>query len=432
MRRALLSALALVALAGCHNPDAYVLGPDRADEVLGVTPSATSIPADGIARVTIVAQLDPRTDNDKRTVKFTTSAGTLIGGGKEGPTTDVAADTTGRATVELRSSTSPGTARLDVVAGTVARTTTVEFTPVASQDLYEVVVNPPAVPANGFSTSRVTVQLKRLGTPQQRVVKFEASAGTLIGAGVTTPHSANVQADADGLAAVDLQSEKSPGLARLLITALDTTREVTIEFVPADPGEIITLSLQPSSVAADGTTPITAIAQVAPALPSARRSVTFRTTAGKFLPGSGDSFTIEADGSNTARAVLVSAVTGVARVTATVDGTSASTTAEFTEARPDSLFVSVSAATLEADDSTKVTVTLLREVGTPSPRQQVTYTALTPGGVLIGAFSDIMLSNGSGESSATFNVGPTAYVGPLTIRASVGSVVGTAVVQITP
>ena len=422
----------LLLVTACHNPDAYVLGPDRADEVLAITPSATALPADGIARITIVAQLDPRTDATKRMVKFTTSAGALIGGGKEAPTTDVPADSTGRAVVELRSSTTPGTARVDVTAGTVTRTTSVEFSAIPAQDLYDVAVSQSAIPADGFSTTRVTVTLKRLGTAQQRIVKFEASAGTLIGAGVTPPRTANVPADANGVASVELQSEKSVGSARLAITALDATREIAIQFVQTEPGQIITLSLTPSTVAADGATPVSATARVAAGIPAGRRSVTFRTTVGRFVPGNTDSFSIDADGSNAARAVLVSTATGVARVTATIDGTTSSATAEFTSALPDSLFVSVAASELRSGQSTQVNSTLLRSVGVPSPRLIVNYSALTPAGALIGAFSGATLSTESGESRATFNVGPTTYLGPLTIRAAVGNVVGTAIVQIVP
>jgi hypothetical protein len=308
----------------------------------------------------------------------------------------------------------------------------VEFTAVATSDLYDVAVSQSAIPADGFSTSQITVTLKRLGTPQQRIVKFEASAGTLIGAGVTDPHAANVSADANGVASIELQSEKTLGIARVAITALDATQEIAILFVQADPVQIVTLSLSPSSTAADGASPINATAHVAPGLPAARRSVTFRTTVGKFLPGDSDSFTVDADGSNAASAVLVSTVAGVARITATVDGTTASASGTFTPALPNSLFVSVSASVLHSGDSAQITVTLLRKVGTPTPRQQVTYSALTPGGVLIGAFSGITLSDANAESEATFNVGTTAYTGPLTIRASVGGVIGTAIVQIEP
>ena len=70
MRRSVLCLILALAPAGCHDPDAYVLGPDAVDAVLSVTVSANTLPADGIARATIVVQLDPRTDADKRTVTF--------------------------------------------------------------------------------------------------------------------------------------------------------------------------------------------------------------------------------------------------------------------------------------------------------------------------------------------------------------------------
>ena len=84
-RRMAACCLALVtAAAGCYRPDDYLLGPSQADEVLVVTASATTVSADGISRVTITAQLDPRTDADKRILTFTTTAGTLsYGGGRK-------------------------------------------------------------------------------------------------------------------------------------------------------------------------------------------------------------------------------------------------------------------------------------------------------------------------------------------------------------
>src|SRR5512134_1761542 len=114
INRAVLVAMLLSSGSACHDPGNYVLGPGAIDQVLSVSLSATSIPADGTTRLTITAQLDPRTDADKRTVTFTASAGTLIGGGREGSTTSVTADASGKAVVELRSNRTPGTVRVDV------------------------------------------------------------------------------------------------------------------------------------------------------------------------------------------------------------------------------------------------------------------------------------------------------------------------------
>src|SRR6267378_712250 len=89
--------VAAAAATSCHRPEDYVLGPSQANHVLNVTLSSTTLPADEISRVTITAQLDPRTDIDKRNVTFTTTAGTLIAAGKEGPAVTVPADTNGTA-----------------------------------------------------------------------------------------------------------------------------------------------------------------------------------------------------------------------------------------------------------------------------------------------------------------------------------------------
>lgn len=330
MRGVFLGAVLAIVLVGCHDPNEFVVGPDTIDSVLAVTVSADTIPANGIARATIVAQLDPRTDASKRTVTFATSAGTLIGGGKEGPTVTVTADSAGKATAELRSATAPGFARLEITAGGVSRTQVVEF-------------------------------------------------------------------------------------------------------VASDPAQIITLSVDSSSIPADGTSAVNVVAQLAAGLTPERRKVTFRTTLGRFVPGNQDSFTIDADGSNVARATLVSTSAGQARVTAaTADGVSSSADVTFTQSLPDSLFVSPAAATLKSGESTRVTVTLLRVVGQVSPRLQVSYSATTSTGASIGTFSGITLTNDNHLSEATFHVLTTTYLGPVTIRAAVGNREGTATIQIVP
>lgn len=328
MRRSVLCLILALAPAGCHDPDAYVLGPDAVDAVLSVTVSANTLPADGIARATIVVQLDPRTDADKRTVTFSTSAGTLIGGGKEGSTTTVTADTSGRAEAELRSATAAGSARVEVTAGSVSRT-------------------------------------------------------------------------------------------------------ASVEFVPVDLSQIVGLTVTPSSAPADGASLVDIVATVAAGLPSGRRTVTFRTNLGEFRPGNGDTLTIEADRSHVAHASLSSETVGTARVSATVDGATATANVQFTQSRPDSLFVSPAASTLSSGDSMVVTVTLLRETGAVSPRLQVNYSATTAAGASIGTFSGVTLAD-DGVSRATFHLGTTMHLGPVTIRAAVGNEEGTAIVEVVP
>jgi adhesin/invasin len=528
-RIAAVVACGLMLAAACHRPDDYLLDPSNADEVLAVTPSATTLPADGISRVTITAQLDPRTDFDKRNVVFTTTAGTLIAEGKEATSVTVTADTNGRAVVELRSSTAAATAHIDVTVASVSRAVSVEFvrltreevfdvatsgtsvaadgfstivitvtlkrlgtpqqqqvkfetsagtliasgqpnaravtitvgeagvvvvelqsdtagianvrvsaldrvyqfpitfTALAREDVFDVSVSRTSIPADGFSTSMVTATLKRSGTPLQRMVKFETSAGMLIAPGLVAARSVTIAADATGRAVAELQSDKSVGSARVRVTAFDLPYELTISFTAVDPANIITLSASSSSAPADGVTAVAVSANIAASVPAGRRTVAFRTTLGLITP-----IAIEADGSNVARATVTSTVAGTARITATVDGSTAEATVQFGSALPDRVFVAPDVSELKSGLSSNVRVTLARATGSVSPRLEVTYSARTNTGAAIGSFSRITPAESS-VSTATFNVGTTAYVGPVTIIATVeGGATGSATLQIVP
>ena len=520
--------LAATTVTGCHKPDDYLLGPSQADEVLSVTLSSTTQPADGISRVTITAQLDRRTDGDKRSVTFTTTAGTLIAAGKEAQAITVPADTNGTAVVELRSSTTPATARIDVTVASVSRSASVEFQRVAREQLFDVSLTGTSVPADGFSNIVITVTLKRLGTPeqravkietsagilntagqanaravtvtagatgqivvtiqseiagvahlrvtaldtiyefdltfttltreeafdvsvsrtsiaadgfstavitatlkrsggtpQQRAVKFETSAGTLIAAGQPSSRVVTLTADATGRAVAELQSDKTIGPARVRVTALDLPYEFTITFTAVNPVNLITVSAAPSSGPADGVTPVLVTATVAPDLPAGRRTVAFRTTLGTVTP-----VAIDADGSNIARASIVSTTAGMARITATVDGATAETTAQFTAALPDRVFVAPDAVQLTPGGSTSIRVTLIRATGSISTRLEVSYTATFDSGATAGSFSRVTLAENS-QSTATFTAGTAT--GLVTIRATVeGGATGTATLQISP
>jgi len=293
--------------------------------------------------------------------------------------------------------------------------------------VFDVSVSRSSLPADGFSTSLITVTLKKLGTVQQRAVKFETSAGALVAPGQASLRAVTITADGAGRAVVELQSDRTVGTARVRVTAFDVGYDFTVTFTSADPSEIISVSVDPSSVPADGATPVVISARIASSIPALRRSVTFRTTLGQILPTT----IVEADGSNLARVNLVSATTGVARITATVDGVSADTTAQFTTAWPDRVIVAPDAVQLKSGGSTTIRVTLLRTTGAVSPRLEVAYSAAATGGAALGSFSRVTLAD-NGLSTAMFNVDTTTYVGPVTITVSVGGVTGTARVDIIP
>jgi hypothetical protein len=88
--------------------------------------------------------------------------------------------------------------------------------------------------------------------------------------------------------------------------------------------------------------------------------------------------------------------------------------------------------TLRSGGSSGIRVTLLRSVGAISPRLQVAFSATTSTGAALGTFSRITLAE-NGVSTATYDVNTTAYLGPVTITATVeGGATGTATIQIVP
>ena len=418
-------ALALACTA-CYKPESAI-GPSTMDDVLRLNVSPASLMADGRSRATITAMLDPRTDADKRDVSFTTTAGTLVAGGSRGASVTVRADDVGRAVAELESPLTPITAQVEAKAGPFVQTAAVTFRPLARELVLAGSATPPSIPADGFSKSVVAATLKLIGTLQQRAVRFETSAGTLITAGGERGGAVVTAADSEGIATVELQSEKVAGSARVRITALELSEEVTVTFTPVEPSHIITLSTDRSSVAADGVTPVTLRATVASGLPAARRRVTFYTTLGQAVPPAGD-----ADSNNVVRASLISATTGTARVSATVDGSTAETSVQFVPALPEKLHVSASHSTLSPGSNAVVRATLLRTNGNVSPHIVITWSAVTAAGVAIGSFSGVTLAENA-IATAIFNLGATTYVGPVTIKATAeGGATGTTSLNVVP
>jgi hypothetical protein len=303
----------------------------------------------------------------------------------------------------------------------------VTFTPLAREDVFDVSVSHTSILADGFSTSVITATLRRPGTLQQRMIKFETSAGMLIAPGLAPARLITIAADAAGKAVAELQSETSVGTARVRVTAFELPYELTISFAPVDPASIIKLSTTSSSGPADGVTAITVSATIAAAVPAGRRTVAFRTTLGTITP-----VAIEADGSNVVRASVTSTATGTARVTATVDGSTAETTVQFMPSLPDRVLVSPDVSALQAGGSTNVRVTLSRATGSVSPRLEVIYSARADTGAALGSFSRVTPAENS-VSTALFNVGTTTYIGAVTITATVeGGTTGSATLQIAP
>ncbi len=221
---------------------------------------ATSLPADGLSRLRLVAQVSPAAAPDRRTIVFTASRGTLVGGAAAaggGQTVD--ADGTGRATIELRSSqqveTSEVTAAVMQVPG-LTRTLLISFVAADPNETIRFVSSPARAPADGATVSTFRVQVSA-ALPAGSMVSFAATAGKF------APENASpVSRPVDGsnTAAADLVSPEAIGSARVTATANNVTREATIQFDRALPDRITVSTQGKFQVKADNADTATVVA----------------------------------------------------------------------------------------------------------------------------------------------------------------------------
>lgn len=418
MLRTLAVGVAALALA-CHRPDSYL-----PSEIVVVTVVATptTIPADGVATTTIRAAIDRDADRDQRTVTFRTTAGSFLPLSDERPReATVTANGLGVATIELKSEFGKSSALVEATIGGTTASVRVTFTQPAAADVFALAAALPNLPADGFSETVVSAQLRRSGlTDTERRVQFQTTAGSLRALGRVegspTGTSVTAIADTDGLARVALISSQQTGSARVTATALGFSQQVEVSFVPAQPADTITVSTAPANQVADNDSLVTVHATIAAGIPTPNRKVTFATTLGEFVGGSEDTAGID----NRARVFLKSSKIGRAVVTATVNGTRADTTVDFRAALPDRIAVLPQGPIVEANaaGAIEIKARLLRDQGNVSDDLLPVFSAIADNGQSIGTFTAVSLSK-SGDVSAQFRPGPTAYRGPVTIRVTV-------------
>jgi hypothetical protein len=444
-------AVLVAVLVGCHEPGKYnIAGPTDddgtpVDDILRVTAAPETVPADGLSRTTITARIDSRSTT--RDITFASSLGTLFAGARssatEGGKLTIAADVAGLATVELKSEPLVGTAKVTVSVGTVTLVKDVPFVPVNADALLTLAAASPAIPADGYSVTEITAQLTTGADPRQSV-KFTTSLGSLVNSvnDASARQEVSVTANAQGLARILLRSENTVGSAVVRAEVVGFSREVLVRFDPVAPGNVITLAAVPREVEADGTAVSQLVATISPDVPQRLRTVTFTTTFGDFttdLVSAGDTkrATVTADAGNVAVVALKSSTPGTAFVTATVSGVSARASVEFTRPLPQTIHVQPEAGSVAIAGATSITVTatLFRDSGPVADPTVVTWTAIDSAGRIIGTFSEVSLAtrdNATGQIRATAEFDPdsTAATGTATIRATVGSVSGTATVQL--
>ncbi|HKH48341.1 MAG TPA: hypothetical protein VKM72_27080 [Thermoanaerobaculia bacterium] len=258
--RALLSPLLalLVATAACYDKDDYVMTPGAVETqlVLLSKSGANKLPADGFSRLGLIARISPRADADRRTVVFSTSAGTLVGGTAEGTTREVAADASGEAFIELQSSQRIETAVVSASVKGVSGLSTnlaVAFEPLDPNNILNFIGGPAGpLPADGATLTPFSVMVGGSVPPDatgQRQVQFTTTVGKLGADGLMT---LSVPVDAGNVATVDLESPAQITTGHLRATINGVTRDVPLSFARALP-QRITLITDVFTVNADAT-----------------------------------------------------------------------------------------------------------------------------------------------------------------------------------
>lgn len=294
---------------------------------------------------------------------------------------------------------------------------------VAPDDILLLTASPESIPANGFSTSRITA---RISTSSDRTITI-----TFTNSGGQLSSTAALAADGNGEASVFLQSETTPKTVTVTAEAKNggtvlASRSLTVRFDAASPDSLIRLSTSAAQVEADGLSSVVIRAEANPAITS--RKVSFKTTDGSFAR-EGTSAVKElndiATGADGVAQVQLFAprTLGTALVTATSGGFSASQTVPFVAALPD--FVSLSASMLSVSNDSEMnsitlTTKLSRSRGLVTKNTLVEFLAVNDAtGETVGRFENVTRSDDSETAKADFHPGTTALTGTATITARV-------------
>lgn len=245
-------------LLACYDKSDYSPTAALVDRVvvLSAADGATSLPADGFSRLRIEARLQGDPDFAKRTVVFSTSSGTLVGG-TPGTSCNgcqtVPADGSGRATIDLVSSQQVGTAVVrawPADAPGITASLPISFGPAQPDQTVQFVAAPDRAPADGATVSTFTVGVSPSLPAASRTVTFQTTAGTFAPGNMT---SVQVSADAGGRASADLVSPRQITAGRVTATVNGVTREASIRFERALPNVITATVDMPIAPAAAST-----------------------------------------------------------------------------------------------------------------------------------------------------------------------------------
>jgi hypothetical protein len=341
MRISLLTVLTIS--SACFDEDKYRSPTESGNSFLRLSTESdlNSLPADGVSRLTLVATITSDAAVGRRTVKFKTTSGTLIGPGTNPLEQDVEVNQAGQARIQLQSAKQVGTALVTAEvslgsaagSGKLVERKEVAFTAPNVNEIIRFVRAPRTTPADGASPSRFTVEVSD-GIPlAQRSVTFATTAGSFK-LGATPVQETIISLGANRQATVTLFSPLELGNADVSAKINDFRSATVIQFVHA-PAERIFISLDKPSVknAPDQKIAITATLDRTVGIPTKDTQVFFRVTDKTgaetgYLLQSG--YLSNAEGKATAEYTPAGVATpGRATVTVTVAGSPARDEANF-------------------------------------------------------------------------------------------------------
>jgi hypothetical protein len=235
-------AIAICSLAACYGPN-DIAAPD---EILLVTASPASIPADGFSTTRIIATVDARADRDLL-VSFKSSGGSITA-------EPIAPDADGQAVALLKSAKTPQAVVVTVDAKRkevveASRTVAVTFATVDSSSLIRLLMSSRTLAADG----RSTIELRAETNPAMgaRTVAFKTTSGSF--SADVIDRDEDVAPDSNGVARVLLYAPREVGTALVTVAAESFSASDTVTFTRALP-DAITLIAEPLAIPANDTT----------------------------------------------------------------------------------------------------------------------------------------------------------------------------------
>ena len=400
---------------------------------ISLAANPTSIQADGISSSTITALLkdisgDPVSQSGIK-VKFTTTMGTFSNGDDE---ITMTTSNTGTVVVSLIAGTTSGIALIVCESGGVTQSTNVTIGSSASVASITLTANPTSLPADGTSSSTITALLKDVsGNPVSQSgipVVFKTTFGHFSNG--TKSITVTTSSTGGGSVVVSLISDTTSGTAMITCESGGVIQSTNITIGSSASVSSITLTANPTSLPADGTSSstITALLKDVSGNPVSQSGipVVFKTTLGRFSNGT-KSITVTTSG--TGGSVVVSLISdttsGTAVVTCESGGVIQATTVNIgsSNTQVGSITLSASPSSFSASDATlssKITATIYTANGDPVS-SGVTVTFATN----LGFFSNnqqsvIGYTNASGVAEAQLYSGGS--VGTAQVSASAGGI----------